>query len=59
VLGAKVNAILHGRYHVSGEDLGAVAPAALRHRILLGFEAGTSAVTEDEIIAGILDAYLP
>ena len=37
-LGAKVNALLDGRYNVSFDDIKAVAPAALRHRLILNFE---------------------
>jgi MoxR-like ATPase len=38
VLGAKVTALLAGRYNVAFDDIHAVAPAALRHRLLLNFD---------------------
>ena len=39
VLGGKARAILRGRYNVACEDIRAVAPAVLRHRVLLNFQA--------------------
>src|SRR5207249_1897066 len=38
ILAAKLRAILDNRYHVAREDIRAVAPAALRHRLILNFE---------------------
>jgi MoxR-like ATPase len=58
VLGAKVNALLEGRYNVAFEDVQAVAAAALRHRILLNFEGQAEGVTPDDVIADLL-AYVP
>jgi len=56
VLGAKVRALLDNRAHVSIEDLKAVAPPALRHRIILNFEGQAEGVTTDMIINDILDS---
>src|SRR6185295_9929124 len=39
IFGGKARAILRGRYNVSCEDVRAVAPAVLRHRVLLNFQA--------------------
>ena len=50
VLGAKVRALLEGRYNVAFEDIRAVASAALRHRIILGFEADAEGFTADQIV---------
>jgi MoxR-like ATPase len=50
ILGGKVTALLAGRYNVAFEDLRAVAPAALRHRILLNFEGQAEAVSTDDAI---------
>jgi len=58
VLGAKVHALLEGRYNVAFEDVQAVAPAALRHRILLNFEGQAEGVTPDNVIGDLL-AYVP
>ena len=38
ILAAKIRAILDHRYHVAREDIRAVAPAVLRHRLILNFE---------------------
>jgi len=56
VLAAKVKALLADRLHVACEDIRAVALPALRHRILLNFEAQADAVDPDSIIADILGA---
>ena len=55
VLGGKVRALLEGRYNVAFDDLNAVAPPALRHRIFLQFEAEADGVTADRIIGEILE----
>jgi MoxR-like ATPase len=55
VLAGKVRALLEGRYNVAFEDLRAVAPPALRHRIFLQFEAEADGVTSDQLIADILE----
>ncbi|MDE2952683.1 MAG: MoxR family ATPase [Chloroflexota bacterium] len=54
ILGAKINALLEGRYNVSFDDVGAVAPAALRHRILLNFEGQAEGLRADDLIADVL-----
>jgi len=56
VLAAKATALLDGRPNVSAADLRAVAPAALRHRLVLGYEAAVDQVTPDEIVAQVLAA---
>ena len=54
ILGGKVTALLAGRYNVAFEDLRAVAPAALRHRILLNFEGQAEDVNTDDIIEEVV-----
>jgi len=54
LLGAKVRALTHGRFKVSFEDIHAVAAAALRHRLILNFEAEAEGITTDHIIGQIL-----
>jgi len=54
ILGGKVTALLSGRYNVSFDDLRTVAPAALRHRILLNFEGQAEGLLPDEVIAEVL-----
>ena len=58
VLGAKVNALLEGRYNVAYEDVQAVATSALRHRILLNFEGQAEGISTDDVVADLL-AHLP
>lgn len=55
VLGAKVTALLAGRYNVSFDDVVAVAPAGLRHRLILNFEGQAEGVSPDDVIADLLD----
>jgi len=54
VLAAKVRALLDGRYNVAYEDIAGVAPAALRHRVLLNYEAQAEGVTTDTVLHEIL-----
>jgi MoxR-like ATPase len=50
VLAAKVRALLEGRFNVSFEDVRAVYLPALRHRILLNFEAQAESIAPDAIL---------
>ena len=59
ILGAKVTALLAGRYNVAFDDLRAVAPAALRHRLLLNFEGLAEGITSDTIINELLESIVP
>mgnify|MGYP005853311733 CR=1 FL=1 len=54
ILGAKVNALLEGRYTVACDDVQAVALASLRHRLLLNFEGQAEGVRTDDVIADLL-----
>src|SRR5919198_608487 len=56
VLGGKARAILRGRYNVSCEDVRAVAPAVLRHRVLLNFQAEAERVDSDQVISKLIEA---
>jgi MoxR-like ATPase len=56
VLGAKITALLAGRYNVSFEDVEAVAPAALRHRLLLNFEGQAEGIRTDDIIGNLIES---
>jgi MoxR-like ATPase len=55
VLAGKVRALLHGRYNVSFNDIRALAPSVLRHRIQLNFHAEAERITTDELIRRVLD----
>jgi MoxR-like ATPase len=54
ILAGKVRALIEGRLNVSFDDIEAVAPSALRHRLILNFEAEAEGVTSDHIITQIL-----
>jgi MoxR-like ATPase len=58
LLAAKARAILHGRYHVTTEDLVAMAPPVLRHRIIPTFNAEASGLNGDVIVARLVEATL-
>ena len=52
---ARAHAWLEGRDYVGPEDIQAVAPDVLRHRLVLSFEAEADGIGPDSIIKGILD----
>ncbi|OWK44315.1 methanol dehydrogenase regulator (moxR)-like protein [Fimbriiglobus ruber] len=55
ILGAKARALLHGRAHVTTEDISVLALPVLRHRILTNFTAASEGVTTDKVIRRLLD----
>ncbi|HAY80721.1 MAG TPA: AAA family ATPase, partial [Planctomycetaceae bacterium] len=54
ILGGKARALLHGRSHVSTEDVSALAKPVLRHRIVVNFAAESDGVTPDDVIDRLL-----
>jgi MoxR-like ATPase len=54
LLAGKVRALIDGRFNVSFDDIEAMAPGALRHRLILNFEAEAEGITTDHLIAQIL-----
>jgi len=54
-LGAKANALLHGRGYVIPKDVQDIAHDVLRHRILLTYEAEAEEITPDQLLTKILD----
>jgi MoxR-like ATPase len=54
ILAGKIGALLDGRYNVAFDDIRAAALPALRHRLLLNFEAQAEGVTADTVIDSIL-----
>ena len=54
VLGAKARALTSGRYHVSFDDIRAMAHPVLRHRVLTNFRAESEGVSTDTIIDELL-----
>lgn len=55
VLAGKVRALLQGRYNISFGDIRALAPAVLRHRVLLNFHAEAERVTTDDVIKRLIE----
>ena len=58
VLAAKARALLEERFHVSGDDIRAVAHEVLRHRILTNFRAEADQVRVDDVIDKLI-AHVP
>ena len=56
ILGGKARALLHGRTHVSTEDIAALAFPVLRHRIVINFAAESDGVRTDDVIQKLVDA---
>ena len=56
VLAGKVRAVLRGRFHVTIDDIEALAPPVLRHRIVPTFNAEAEGIKIDDIIARIVKA---
>ncbi|MFM7150472.1 MAG: AAA family ATPase [Gemmataceae bacterium] len=54
ILAGKVRALLEGRFNLSFEDIQAVYLPAMRHRVLLNFEAQAENVSPDQVLRDIL-----
>jgi len=54
ILSGKVRALLQGRFNVSFDDVRAVYLPAMRHRVLLNFEAQAEGIASDTVLAGIM-----
>ena len=54
LLGAKVRALTEGRFNVSFDDIVAVTFPALRHRLIVNFEAEAEGITTDDVLDKIL-----
>jgi MoxR-like ATPase len=55
-LAAKAHAFMRGRGYITPEDIKAIGPDILRHRILLTYEAEAEEVTSDDIVRKVFDA---
>jgi MoxR-like ATPase len=53
-LAAKVRALLGGRYNVSFEDVRRVFLPAMRHRVILNFEAQAEGIDTDHVLTEVL-----
>jgi MoxR-like ATPase len=56
ILGGKVRALLNGRFNVSTDDIRALLKPALRHRIILNFEAQADGRAADDLLEEIVGA---
>ena len=56
ILAAKIMALLDGRFNVAFADLKLAALPALRHRVVLNFEAQAEGVNPDNVVRGILES---
>src|SRR6056297_614335 len=56
ILGGKARALLDGRFHVQVEDIAALAPPVLRHRMVVNFAAESEGISSDDVITRIVDA---
>ncbi|MBO9315522.1 MAG: MoxR family ATPase [Chloroflexus sp.] len=56
ILAGKILALLDGRYNVSFGDLRLAALPALRHRVVLNFEAQAEGISADDVVKGVLEA---
>ena len=56
VLASKARALMHGRHHVTYDDIRILAIPIMRHRILLNFQAESDKLTQDDIIKKLLEA---
>ncbi len=54
IVGAKARALLHGRTHVSTDDIQALAKPVLRHRLVVNFAAESEGIMPDDIIDRLL-----
>lgn len=54
ILAAKAHAVLRGNAHVSPIDVASVAPAILRHRLILNFAAQSEGVSADDVVQKII-----
>jgi MoxR-like ATPase len=55
ILGAKARALLEGRFHVTTDDLRAVAHPVLRHRLVTNFAAQSQGIRPDHVITQLLE----
>ena len=55
----RVKALMRGRYHLSADDIRELAPAVLRHRIILNFDAHADGQTADMVLREITRSVTP
>ncbi len=57
VLGGKARALMQGRPNLASEDIWEIAKPALRHRLVLGYDAVADGVGADSLIEDVLEAH--
>src|SRR5690606_21142073 len=57
VLGGKARALMEGRPNLATEDIWALAPMALRHRLVLGYDALADGVSSDDSVEAVVAAH--
>jgi MoxR-like ATPase len=55
-MAAKARALLRGRLHASREDVRALAPAVLTHRVLTNYQADAEGVSAAEVVRRVVEA---
>ena len=55
IAAAKAHAFLHGRGYVTPEDIKAIGPDVLRHRIIVSYEAEAEEVTSEDLVRRLFD----
>jgi MoxR-like ATPase len=55
ILGGKARALLHGRTHVSTEDIQALAKPVLRHRLVVNFSAESEGIGPDDVVDRVIE----
>jgi MoxR-like ATPase len=58
-LAAKARALMQGRYHVTTDDLRALAMPVLRHRVLTNYQAESDGLSTDAVLRQVIDSVLP
>ena len=54
IMAAKAHAMIHGQLYVGCDNIVAVTPAIMRHRIAVNFSAQSEGITPDDVIAHVL-----
>lgn len=56
VMAAKAVALIEGRLHVTADDIRWAAPASLRHRLVLGYEAAAAGISADVLVSEVVQS---
>ena len=56
ILGGKTRALMHGRTHVTTEDIRELAKPVMRHRLAINFAAQSDGISSDDVIEQLIEA---